>query len=157
MIGNLHEECGVFGIYDRDQAVNVAASCYYALCALQHRGQESCGIAVNDDGVILVHRDCGLVRDVFTREVMDKLPQGRMAIGHTRYSTTGGQNISNAQPLVVRHIKGHMALAHNGNLTNAQELRGRFSTAPATRRSSPIRSPGKGFPPRLLRRRWKRR
>lgn len=123
MIGNLHEECGVFGIYDRDQAVNVAASCYYALCALQHRGQESCGIAVNDDGVILVHRDCGLVRDVFTREVMDKLPQGRMAIGHTRYSTTGGQNISNAQPLVVRHIKGHMALAHNGNLTNAQELR----------------------------------
>lgn len=123
MLDNLHEECGVFGIYDRGQTANVAASCYYALCALQHRGQESCGIAVNDDGVIFTHRDCGLVRDVFTPEVMGKLPNGHMAVGHTRYSTTGGQNISNAQPLVVRHIKGHMALAHNGNLTNAQELR----------------------------------
>ncbi|MDD2954712.1 MAG: amidophosphoribosyltransferase [Oscillospiraceae bacterium] len=123
MLDNLHEECGVFGIYDRSQSVNVAASCYYALCALQHRGQESCGIAVNDDGIIFAHRDCGLVRDVFTREVMETFPQGQMAVGHTRYSTTGGQNIANAQPLVVRHIKGHMALAHNGNLINAQELR----------------------------------
>lgn len=119
----IHEECGVFGIYDCTGTEDVAVDTYYALHALQHRGQESCGIAVNDRGVISVHKDVGLVREVFTKKEMEKLGQGQIAIGHTRYSTFGTVNRTNAQPLVVRHIKGQMAVAHNGNLTNAAELR----------------------------------
>ena len=119
----IHEECGVFGIYDRTAKEDVASCTYYALNALQHRGQESCGIAVNDRGVISVHKDVGLVRDVFDRRQLEKLGQGQIAIGHTRYSTFGTVNRTNAQPLVVRHIKGQLAIAHNGNLTNAPNLR----------------------------------
>ena len=119
----IHEECGVFGIYDRTAKEDVASCTYYALHALQHRGQESCGIAVNDRGVITVHKDVGLVRDVFDKRQLEKLGQGQIAIGHTRYSTFGTVNRTNAQPLVVRHIKGQLAIAHNGNLTNAPELR----------------------------------
>ena len=117
-----HEECGVFGIWMPSTA-DVASSAYYALYALQHRGQESCGIAVNDDGVITSHKDVGLVPDVFDRERLEKLGQGQMAVGHVRYSTTGSATRTNAQPLVVRHVKGTMVLAHNGSLVNAQELR----------------------------------
>ena len=120
----LHEECGVYGIYDKSGDVgDVVAATYYGLYALQHRGQESCGIAINDDGVISKHRDIGLVNEVFTKEVLASLPQGQMSLGHCRYATTGTRNRANAQPLVIRHIKGTMALAHNGNLTNAAELR----------------------------------
>ncbi|MEG0804320.1 MAG: class II glutamine amidotransferase, partial [Pygmaiobacter sp.] len=118
----VHEECGVFGVYDRGDIGDVAGLTYYGLYALQHRGQESCGIAVNDDGVINMHKDTGLVNDVFTRDQLDALP-GQMAVGHCRYATTGSKRRINAQPLLVRHVKGHMALAHNGNLTNAAELR----------------------------------
>ena len=118
----LHEECGVFGLYDRGNLGDVAGLTYYGLYALQHRGQESCGIAVNDDGVINLHKDTGLVNDVFNREKLDALT-GQMAVGHCRYATTGSKRRTNAQPLLVRHVKGHMALAHNGNLTNAAELR----------------------------------
>ena len=123
MFDSLHEECGIFGIYAKNGKTNVVEQTWYALYALQHRGQESCGIAVNDDGVIQYHRDLGLVPDVFNRQKLDELGSGQMAIGHVRYSTTGTKSRSNAQPQVVRHIKGIMALAHNGNLTNAQELR----------------------------------
>lgn len=123
MQNEIHEECGVFGIYDKESRSDVAANAYYALFALQHRGQESCGIAVNDSGVISVHKDLGLVRDVFTKEHLTALGRGQIAVGHTRYSTTGAVSRANAQPLVVRHVKGQMALAHNGNLTNAAELR----------------------------------
>ena len=119
----LHEECGVFGIYAPGQGEDVVADTYHALYALQHRGQESCGIAVNDDGVITGYKDVGLVGEVFTKEVLQKLPRGEMAVGHCRYATTGSQNRDNAQPLVIQHIKGGLALAHNGNLTNAAELR----------------------------------
>ena len=146
MIDSIHEECGVFGIFDA-AAGHVAESTYFALYALQHRGQESCGIAVNEDGVIRSHRAAGLVPEVFTAGELDKLGQGQMAVGHVRYSTTGGANPSNTQPLVVRHMKGAMALAHNGNLVNAFELRSSwnsrepFSTAPATPRSSLTPSP----------------
>ena len=119
----LHEECGVFGIYDVGDIEDIISDTYYGLYALQHRGQESCGIAVNDDGVIQLHKDVGLVSEVFGREVLERLPRGRMTVGHCRYATTGTQSASNAQPLVVRHVKGSMALAHNGNLTNAAELR----------------------------------
>ncbi len=120
----LHEECGVLGIYDKNGDVgDVVSAAYYGLYALQHRGQESCGIAVNDRGIITKHRDVGLVNDVFTKEVLSSLPQGQMSIGHCRYATTGTRTRANAQPLVIRHVKGNMALAHNGNITNAAELR----------------------------------
>lgn len=122
MFDSIHEECGVFGIYSEETA-DVASAAYYALFALQHRGQESCGIAVNDDGVINCYKDAGLVNDVFSREKLASLGMGQMAVGHVRYGTTGGGSRENAQPMVVNHIKGSMALAHNGNLTNAAELR----------------------------------
>ena len=118
----LHEECGVFGVITGG-GEDVVHMTYRALYALQHRGQESCGIAINDDGVISGYKDVGLVSDVFTKDVLRRLPRGQMAVGHCRYGTTGGCTRENAQPLVVRHIKGGMALAHNGNITNASELR----------------------------------
>ena len=126
IFGKLHEECGVFGIYLREPSEDVVGITHHALYALQHRGQESCGIAVNDDGVITGHADTGLVSEVFTEDVLRKLPRGSLAIAHCRYGTTGCQSRENAQPLVIRHIKGGMALAHNGNLTNAAELRESF-------------------------------
>ena len=121
----LHEECGVFGIYDRAGTEDVAAAAYSALYALQHRGQESCGIAVNDDGVITGHRDLGLVNEVFTPEVLASLSAttAHMATGHVRYATAGTRVRANAQPMIVRHGRGTMALCHNGNLTNAPQLR----------------------------------
>ena len=121
----LHEECGVFGVYT-PHTTDVAAMTYAALYALQHRGQESCGIVVNDRGVFSHHKDLGLVPEVFKAEDMEKLGHGNISIGHVRYSTTGKPNRSNAQPIVVRHVKGPMSIAHNGNLTNARELRERY-------------------------------
>lgn len=121
-MGSLREECGVFGVYSPDN-YDVARMTYYGLFALQHRGQESCGIVVNDDGLFHHYRDLGLVNEVFTAEKLDKLGNGNMAVGHVRYATTGGNGRANAQPIVVNHIKGRMALAHNGNLTNSFELR----------------------------------
>ncbi len=125
MFNNLHEECGVFGIFE-NKTTYVAQSAYLALYALQHRGQESCGIAVNDDGVFRHHRGDGLVPDVFNHSRLEHLGMGNMAIGHVRYSTTGGKNVNNIQPLVIRHIKGNLAIAHNGNLVNAPQLRKQF-------------------------------
>jgi len=113
---------GVFGIF-ADKKSPVADSCYYGLFALQHRGQESCGIVVNDDGVFQCYKDEGLVQDVFTRKVIDSLGEGNMALGHVRYGTSGAGDRLNSQPMVVNHIKGRMALAHNGSLTNSYELR----------------------------------
>ena len=120
--GKWHEECGVFGVYSPTKT-DVAGAVYMGLYALQHRGQESCGIAVNDAGVITCHKELGLVGEVFDQNRLAQLEQGRMAIGHVRYGTTGQKNVANAQPLMVNHIKGSMALAHNGNLTNAAALR----------------------------------
>lgn len=125
MFNTIHEECGVFGIFE-NKTNYVAQSAYLALFALQHRGQEACGIAVNDDGVFSHHKGDGLVPDVFTQDRLKNLGMGNMAIGHVRYSTTGGKNPNNIQPLVIRHIKGNLALAHNGNLVNADELRRHF-------------------------------
>ncbi|MCR5485165.1 MAG: amidophosphoribosyltransferase [Clostridiales bacterium] len=121
-MGKLHEECGIFGIIGKENA-HVAASVYYGLFALQHRGQESCGITVNDDGVFNTYKDAGLVNDVFTPEVMEGLGEGNMAIGHVRYATADTSDRINAQPLVVNHIKGRMAVSLNGTLTNYFELR----------------------------------
>lgn len=114
------EECGLFGIYAPDK--EIARITYYGLYALQHRGQESAGIAVSDGRKITVEKGMGLVTEVFSPDSLMTL-QGKMAIGHVRYSTTGSSLLSNAQPLVVHFQKGMMALAHNGNLTNAVEIR----------------------------------
>lgn len=119
-MAKLHEECGVFGIYDPEG--NPAATTYYGLVALQHRGQEGCGIAVNRDREIYHYKDCGLVNEVFNEEIIGKL-KGRMAIGHVRYSTAGGSARENVQPLVLRYIKGQLAISHNGNVTNTAEIR----------------------------------
>lgn len=121
----LKEECGVFGIYDLDGG-DVASSIYYGLFALQHRGQESCGIAVSDTqgpkGKVLSHKGMGLVNEVFATEDLEKL-HGDIGVGHVRYSTAGASSRENAQPLVLNYIKGTLALAHNGNLINANALR----------------------------------
>ena len=121
---NLKEECGVFGVYDLD-GNDVASTIYYGLMALQHRGQESCGIAVSDtDGpnVVKSHKGMGLVNEVFTPENLEKL-NGNIGVGHVRYSTAGASTRENAQPLVLNYVKGTLALAHNGNLVNTPELR----------------------------------
>ena len=118
----LHEECGVFGVYSPEKS-DVASTAYYGLFALQHRGQESCGIVVNDGGLFQSYKDTGLVNDVFSTRVLESLGEGNIAVGHVRYGTTGGNDRSNAQPIVVNHIKGRMALAHNGNIVNCGELR----------------------------------
>lgn len=122
MFDQIHEECGVFGIYSPESSSSVVGDTYMALYALQHRGQQSCGIAVNDDGVIRSYRDLGLVPDTFNKQVLSDLGSGRMAVGHVLYGATNPER-ADAQPLVVRHIKGSMALAFNGALVNAPELK----------------------------------
>jgi amidophosphoribosyltransferase len=119
----LHEACGVFGIAATPgAAVDPAYETFTGLFSLQHRGQESCGIAVNDAGVIRCHKDLGLIMDVFDEKLLRGL-KGNYAIGHVRYSTTGDASVENAQPIVVSHHKGNLAIAHNGNLVNAGALR----------------------------------
>lgn len=119
----IHEECGVFGVYD--PAGDCARTAYYGLYALQHRGQEACGIAAINDRELSFHKDVGLVGEVFHEGILDEL-NGTMAVGHVRYSTTGGVRRENAQPLTLNYVKGTLALAHNGNLPHADELRTRF-------------------------------
>ena len=119
---SLREECGVFGVMGKE-AFDIAHTVYYGLYALEHRGQESCGIVVNDDGVFFSHKDLGLLSEVFDEERLGKFPQGSMAVGHVRYGTMGGNNRNNCQPIEVNHQKGKLALAHNGNLSNAVPLR----------------------------------
>lgn len=119
---SIHEECGVFGVFSPNRT-SVAPIVYYGLYSLQHRGQEGCGIVVCDDGLFYSHKDTGLVGEVFTPDVMSRFPQGNMAVGHVRYGTTGGASRKNCQPIEVNHQKGRMAIAHNGNLSNAAVLR----------------------------------
>lgn len=124
MTDKINEECGVFGIYQNPASAPDAASfVYYGLFALQHRGQEGCGITVNNCGVFTSFKDIGLVNDVFTPERLAGLGEGRMAVGHVRYGTTGGNSRENCQPMEIRHLDGKLALVHNGNLTNAYEIR----------------------------------
>lgn len=121
----LHEECGVFGMYDFG-GNDVASTIYYGLFALQHRGQESCGIAVSETngpkGKVNSYKGMGLVNEVFTQETLDGM-KGDIGVGHVRYSTAGASTRENAQPLVLNYVKGTLVLAHNGNLINANELR----------------------------------
>ena len=117
---SIHEECGLFGISDPHW--DCARTTYYGLYALQHRGQEACGIATINQRVLSFHKDVGLVGDVFHPDVLDRL-NGTMAVGHVRYATTGGGQRENAQPLTLKYVKGTLAVAHNGNLVNTAELR----------------------------------
>lgn len=122
MKGELHEECGLFGIIQKEKT-DLANLCYYALYALQHRGQEGAGIATNTDGVINVYKDKGLVNEVFTPEILKQFSPSQLAISHVRYGTNLDNPRLNVQPLVINHLKGRMAIAHNGKLTNDHELR----------------------------------
>ena len=119
---SVHEECGVFGVL-APQPTDVASITYYGLYALQHRGQESCGISVNDHGIISTVKGVGLVPEVLTNEALEKLPMGQMAIGHNRYGSADSGDVMNAQPLYIRHAKGTMSMAFNGQLINAVEIR----------------------------------
>ena len=132
-VTGLGEECGVFGAYDVD-GHDVAASVYYGLFALQHRGQESCGIAVTDTygkRNVLSKKGLGHVDDVFDEEGLSEL-KGNLGVGHVRYSTAGATRVENAMPLVINYVKGTLAIAHNGNLVNAIELREELSQTGAT-------------------------
>lgn len=117
----IHEACGVFGISNQD-GLDTAQIMYFGLYALQHRGQESCGIAIKNNSEITGQKGIGLVPEVFTEKILDRM-EGNMAIGHTRYSTTGGSSIENCQPLIFTYKGGKIALAHNGNLVNASKIR----------------------------------
>ena len=118
----IHDHCGVFGIYSKNQA-DLARQVYLRLFALQHRGQESCGIVVNNEGGFSSCKDLGLVGDVFTAENLERLGKCNMAVGHVRYGTTGANIRANVQPIEVHHVNGNLAVAHNGNLTNSEQLR----------------------------------
>ncbi|MBX3227764.1 MAG: amidophosphoribosyltransferase [Labilithrix sp.] len=122
---HFHDQCGVFAIYGHGEAANIT---YLGLHALQHRGQESAGIVTSDGEQLYAHRAMGLVQDAFSADQLAKLP-GRMAIGHVRYSTAGGSHLRNAQPFAVDYAKGSLAVCHNGNLTNADELRAELEAA----------------------------
>lgn len=127
MFNKIKEECGVFGIYAKEKEEDLAYYTCLGLSALQHRGEESCGIAINEGGVISCHKDIGLVNHVFKQHVVDSMPKGKMSIGHVRYSTTGQPKKENAQPMVMRYGKGNFGVVHNGNLTNSLELREELS------------------------------
>ncbi len=124
----IHEECGVFGVFS-PVPENLAVTAYYGLSALQHRGQEAAGIAVNRERQIYFEKGCGLVSDVFDEDRLKGLPEGKFAVGHVRYATTGETTEVNAQPLVIKQVNGQLALCHNGNLVNAASLRRQLELA----------------------------
>ena len=119
MFDKYKDECGIFGIFNHPEASNMT---YLGLYALQHRGQESAGIVSSDGSQIYSHKAMGLVADIFSEDVLRRLP-GYAAIAHVRYSTTGGSHLKNAQPFIVDYSRGAIAVAHNGNLVNARILR----------------------------------
>ena len=121
-MNEIHEECGAFGIWAPEKT-SVGRMTYCGLFALQHRGQEAAGIAVNEDRTIRCIKDLGLVSEVFDESRLKCLGEGRISVGHVRYSTSGADSVLNAQPILVRHVKGQLALCHNGNLTNSAGLR----------------------------------
>src|SRR4029453_6381531 len=124
MVDKFHEECGVGGGYGHDEASTLV---YLSLYALQHRGQESAGIVASNGDALIAHRGMGLVADIFGQDMLARL-EGRLAIGHNRYSTTGSTVLKNCQPFVVEWAQGALAIAHNGNLVNAEELHDKLET-----------------------------
>ncbi|MDR1673856.1 MAG: amidophosphoribosyltransferase, partial [Oscillospiraceae bacterium] len=124
MFSEIKEECGIFGIYNNMES-DVAGKVYHGIYALQHRGQESCGIVVNDMGLFTQHRDLGLVPEVFTKESIEKLGRGNMAVGHVM-NNSGKPDSASVQPTLIKHVKGQMALSYNGCLVNAMELKRQY-------------------------------
>ncbi len=135
MFDTVHEECGLFGIFDPESKLDVSHITYTALYALQHRGQESCGIVVNKDGTLYSHKDSGLVNEVFNEMVL-KFLQGNIAVGHVRYATSSTRNRENVQPYISKHTTGQMAFAHNGSIVNSDELRDELARKGALLQSS---------------------
>src|SRR6266849_6914818 len=131
-LDGFHEECGVFGVYGHPEAANLV---YLGLYALQHRGQESAGIVSSNGKSLISHRGMGLVADIFSEDVIAQL-EGTSAIGHNRYSTTGSTTLKNCQPLVVEYARGGLAVAHNGNLVNFDELREQLESSGSIFQSS---------------------
>lgn len=119
----IHEECGVFGFYKNDEELNTVDITRYALFGLQHRGQESCGMAVNDNGEFQIAKDIGMVSSVLNKKAIEKLPNGKISVGHVKYSVTDGFSRAATQPIVMRYIEGAIALANNGAITNFPEIR----------------------------------
>jgi len=128
MFNKIKEECGVFAISQGDDNLDIVNTSYLALYALQHRGQEGCGICTNNKDSLSIYKDVGLVSDVFTKRNLEKLPKNDIAIAHVRYGTTGDNNRANVQPLLINHKEGKMALAHNGNLINDHILRDKLES-----------------------------
>ncbi|MCF0242229.1 MAG: amidophosphoribosyltransferase, partial [Treponema sp.] len=126
----IHDHCGVFGIYS-PKKINIAHQIYLGLFALQHRGQESCGIVVNNAGEFSSCKDLGLVGDVFNAQNLSALGDGNIAVGHVRYGTTGANIRANVQPIEVHHVNGNLAVAHNGNLTNSEQLKNQLEMSGA--------------------------
>ena len=135
MYGSLNEECGIYGIYGNGLN-DIPSLVYYGLFALQHRGQESSGIAVTDGNDIKCHKAMGLVSEVYTKDAISGLGDPSIAIGHNRYSTTGSSTVYNAQPLVSHYSKGSLAICHNGNLTNCISLRAKLENEGAIFRTT---------------------
>ena len=131
MFNKLKEECGIFGMYSMKNEEDLTGTTCIGLSSLQHRGEESCGIAINSGGVISYHKDVGLVSSVFKPHILQSLPHGKMSIGHVRYSTTGAPKKENAQPIVTRYAKGNLGIVHNGNLVNALDLKDELQQAGA--------------------------
>ena len=119
----MKEECGVFGVYSNKNEQDLVFPICVGLSSLQHRGEESCGMAINNGGVITCHKDVGLVSDVFTNSVIRDLPKGKIGIGHVRYSTTGCARKENAQPIVSRYKKGNLCIVHNGITSRTRRKR----------------------------------
>ena len=118
---SMSEECGIIGVYSTEKR-ELSRSIYYGLYALQHRGQEACGIALSSDNKILYHKNLGLVSEVFNEEVLDSLPEADISIGHVRYSVgTQDRSLANAQPLVFNGKRGKFAVASNSSITNAKK------------------------------------
>ena len=131
----VHDNCGVFGIFGNSRAAKLT---YFGLYALQHRGQESAGIVTSDRGIIHMHKGMGEVSEVFADEKTLSRLSGNMAIGHTRYSTTGASSLINIQPFLITNRSRHLAIAHNGNLTNSLELRQKLDAKGSIFRPRPI-------------------
>src|SRR5258707_3773865 len=133
MSDKFHDECAVMGVYGHPEAANMV---YLGLYALQHRGQESCGIVTSDGKGLISHRQMGLVADAFKEDVIKRL-EGQNAIGHNRYSTTGQSHLKNAQPFVVEYSQGPIAISHNGNLVNGALLREELERSGSIFQSTP--------------------
>lgn len=135
-LDKVNDECGVFGIYRNDDDINVVAAANDALFSLQHRGQQSAGITVNKDGEFTTVKELGMVSEIFTPKALEKLPNGKIAVGHVRYTSSESLDRASNQPLVMRYIQGSIGIANNGSITNFNEIRQELETGGAVFQSN---------------------